>query len=54
MVPADNPRAVILVMIDSPSAGMYYGGDVAGPVFVDIAKSVIRRYSIPPTVAVGR
>lgn len=54
MVPAQDPRAVVLVMIDSPSAGKYYGGTVAGPVFEDIAKAVIRRYSIPPTEKVGR
>jgi len=54
MVPADRPRAVVLVMIDSPSAGKYYGGDVAGPVFVDMAKAVIRRFGIPPTEGAGR
>ncbi|MCW5938801.1 MAG: penicillin-binding protein 2 [Fimbriimonadaceae bacterium] len=48
-VPAREPRAVILVMIDSPSAGAYYGGTVAGPVFTEIARSLIRTYSIPPT-----
>lgn len=46
-VPAENPKAAILVMIDNPKMGRYYGGTVAGPVFVDIAKSVIRRYGIP-------
>ncbi|MBS1721867.1 MAG: penicillin-binding protein 2 [Armatimonadetes bacterium] len=54
MVPAQNPRAVVLVMIDTPSAGQYYGGVVAGPVFVDIAKSVIRRFGIPPTDSARR
>lgn len=54
MVPAVNPKAVVLVMVDSPSAGQYYGGTVAGPIFVDIAKSVIRRYNIPPTETGGR
>ncbi len=54
IVPAQNPRAVVLVMVDSPSAGKYYGADVAGPVFVDISKSVIRRYGIPPSTHYGR
>ncbi len=54
LVPSQNAKAVVLVMIDSPSAGQYYGAQVAGPVFVDIAKSVIRRFSIPPTVKEGR
>jgi cell division protein FtsI (penicillin-binding protein 3) len=48
-VPAQNPRAMILVMVDNPKAGKYYGGSVAGPVFRDIAKAVIRRYAIPPS-----
>lgn len=48
-VPAQRPQAVILVMIDEPREGGYYGGRVAGPVFRDIARTVIRRYNIPPT-----
>lgn len=47
-VPAEKPKAVILVMVENPTAGSYYGGDVAGPVFEDIAKGVIRRYGIEP------
>ena len=31
--PASNPRLIVAVMIDEPSAGEYYGGDVAAPVF---------------------
>lgn len=52
-VPAKNPRAVILVMIDHPKVGGYYGGSVAGPVFLEIARSVIRRYGIPQTETVS-
>jgi hypothetical protein len=37
-------------MINDPKAGSYYGGTVAGPVFTDLAKAVIRRYGIPPQV----
>ncbi len=47
-VPAPNPKAMILVMIDHPKAGAYYGAAVAGPVFEHLAKSVIRRYHIAP------
>ncbi len=46
-VPSQNPRAVVLVMIDNPK-GVYYGGRVAGPVFQELAKALIRYYSIPP------
>lgn len=48
-VPADQPRAVIMVMVDNPKAGQYYGASVAGPVFRSIAQTVIRRMHIPPT-----
>ncbi len=47
-VPAEEPEAVILVMIDNPKGGQYYGGSVAGPVFVDIAKACIRSLAIRP------
>lgn len=48
-VPAPNPKALILVMIDKPKAGAYYGAAVAGPVFKELAGAVIRRFAIPPT-----
>lgn len=48
-VPSPSPRAVILVMVDHPQGGSYYGATVAGPVFDDLARAVIRRYEIPPT-----
>jgi cell division protein FtsI/penicillin-binding protein 2 len=47
MIPARDPQAVILVMIDDPKAGKIYGSDVAGPVFKDVAKVVIARLNIP-------
>lgn len=46
-VPAHEPKATILVMIDDPRGGRYYGGEVAGPVFDDLARAVIQRYRIP-------
>jgi len=48
-VPSRNPKAMILVMVDEPSKGKYYGGDVAGPAWREIALAVIRRYAIQPT-----
>ena len=47
-VPMPNPRAMILVMVDNPQGGRYYGASVAGPAFVEIARAVIRRFGIPP------
>ncbi len=49
LVPAQNPQALILVMIDNPKAGKYYGASVAGPVFVESAQAVVRLLGIPPT-----
>ncbi|MEY4082764.1 MAG: hypothetical protein RL483_133 [Pseudomonadota bacterium] len=61
-VPADAPRYVIAVMVDEPSAGKHYGGDVAAPVFAQIAAESLRRLQmspdpririVPTTTAVG-
>ncbi|MBL7917862.1 MAG: transpeptidase family protein [Bacteroidia bacterium] len=38
--PADNPQYTCIVIINSPSNGIYYGGLVAGPVFKEIAEKV--------------
>src|SRR5206468_341483 len=48
-VPADRPRAVILVLIDEPGTSSY-GGIVAAPVFRAIAGDVMKRLRVetPP------
>ena len=33
LAPIDQPRIVVAVMVDEPSDGKYFGGDVAAPVF---------------------
>jgi cell division protein FtsI/penicillin-binding protein 2 len=48
-VPAHDPKAVVLVMINDPKGGAYYGASVAGPVFVQVAKAVIRHFDLKPT-----
>jgi cell division protein FtsI/penicillin-binding protein 2 len=48
-VPAERPQAVILVMVNNPKGGRYYGGLVAGPAFREIALSVIKNLRIPPS-----
>lgn len=48
-VPAEDTKAVVLVMVNDPKVG-HYGADVAGPVFVDIAKTVIRLKAIAPDI----
>jgi len=45
--PVSDPRLVIAVMIDEPSAGQYYGGQVAAPVFANVMAGALRRLEIP-------
>jgi cell division protein FtsI (penicillin-binding protein 3) len=46
--PASAPRLVIAVMIDEPSAGQYYGGAVAAPVFSTVMADALRALGVPP------
>ena len=45
--PVENPAVVIIVVIDEP-AGAYHGGDVAAPVFRDIAELVLPNMGVAP------
>lgn len=38
--PAEDPQYSCIVVINNPSKGLYYGGSVAAPVFLDIAQKV--------------
>ncbi len=38
--PSDNPRYSLIVTINNPRGGVFYGGSVAGPVFKEIAERV--------------
>lgn len=46
--PASNPKLVVAVMIDEPSAGKYYGGEVAAPVFAQVMAGSLRTLGVPP------
>jgi cell division protein FtsI (penicillin-binding protein 3) len=48
LAPASAPRLVIAVMIDEPSAGQYYGGAVAAPVFSAVMGGALRMLGVPP------
>lgn len=54
MVPAEDPRIVILVVVDEPKTDVY-GGLVAAPAFKEIATAAIAHLAVPPsrTVAPG-
>ena len=45
--PASDPRLVIAVMIDEPTAGKHYGGSVASPVFANIMGGALRTMGVP-------
>lgn len=47
-VPAEQPELSILVMIDEPSSGIIFGGELAAPVFASLAEVSLRRLGIPP------
>jgi cell division protein FtsI (penicillin-binding protein 3) len=47
LAPASRPRVVVAVMIDEPSAGEYYGGVVAAPVFAQVARGALRALGVP-------
>jgi cell division protein FtsI (penicillin-binding protein 3) len=47
LAPASAPRLVLAVMIDEPSAGQYYGGAVAAPVFAQIMQGALRLMGVP-------
>jgi cell division protein FtsI (penicillin-binding protein 3) len=46
--PVSNPRVVVAVMLDEPSAGKYYGGVVAAPVFARITGETLRALRVAP------
>lgn len=48
LAPASNPRLVIVVMIDEPSAGQYYGGLVSAPVFSKVMGGALRLLGVTP------
>jgi cell division protein FtsI (penicillin-binding protein 3) len=46
--PVSDPRLVVAVMVDEPSAGKYYGGLVAAPVFSRIVGDALRTLQVTP------
>ncbi|MFP1723311.1 peptidoglycan glycosyltransferase FtsI [Lonsdalea quercina] len=48
VAPASNPRFALVVVINDPQAGKYYGGAVSAPVFGAIMGGVLRTMNIEP------
>jgi cell division protein FtsI (penicillin-binding protein 3)/stage V sporulation protein D (sporulation-specific penicillin-binding protein) len=51
MVPASNPRLVVLVSVDEPRGGIY-GGIVAAPAFEQIASFDLQYLEVPPDLRI--
>lgn len=45
--PVSKPRLIIAVMLDEPSAGQYFGGTVAAPVFSQVMAGALRILNVP-------
>jgi cell division protein FtsI (penicillin-binding protein 3) len=44
--PVSDPRLIVAVMIDEPSAGKHYGGEVAAPVFSEVMGNALRSLGV--------
>jgi cell division protein FtsI (penicillin-binding protein 3) len=47
LAPVSNPRYVVAVMIDEPSTGIFYGGQVAAPIFSTVMGQALRLFEVP-------
>jgi cell division protein FtsI (penicillin-binding protein 3) len=50
--PISDPRIIIAVMVDEPTVGGHFGGQVAAPVFSSVAASALRAMNVPPDASV--
>ncbi len=48
LVPVANPRYAMVVAVNDPSRGSYYGGLVSAPVFHNVMEGVLRLQDVPP------
>lgn len=54
LAPASSPRLAVIVVIDEPSGELYYGSDVAAPVFADVMAESLRLLAVPPDALPAR
>ncbi|MFZ6710707.1 peptidoglycan D,D-transpeptidase FtsI family protein [Undibacterium sp. TC9W] len=50
--PVSNPRVIVAVMVDEPTAGGHFAGPVAAPVFAAIMSNVLRSLNVQPDSSV--
>lgn len=48
--PVEDPKFVVLVVIDDPQKGSYYGSQIVAPVYKDIVSQLVRYYQMSPYV----
>lgn len=48
IAPASDPRLIVVISIDNPRKGSYYGGQTAAPVFSKVAGPALRMLDVPP------
>lgn len=54
LAPASEPRLAAVVVIDEPGGELYYGSDVAAPVFSKVMAESLRLLAIPPDALPAR
>jgi cell division protein FtsI (penicillin-binding protein 3) len=52
LAPVAEPRIVVAVMVDEPGKGVYYGGEIAAPVFSLVVSQTLRMLNVPPDLDV--
>ena len=54
LAPASDPQLAAVVVIDEPGGELYYGSDVAAPVFADVMSESLRLLAVPPDAMPAR
>jgi len=54
LAPASDPRLAAVVVIDEPGGELYYGSDVAAPVFAGVMSESLRLLAVPPDALPAR
>ena len=52
IAPISDPRIVVAVMVDEPTKGGFYGGEVAAPVFSQVVQQALRVLDVPTDLEV--
>ena len=50
LAPVSRPRIVVAVMVDEPRKKVFYGGEIAAPVFSQVVQHALRTLNVPPDI----